>query len=68
MTQNDIYRLLAKKYNLSFIEVRRICNSNYRFIHDKMVEQDNKPILLTGLFRFKMKRKYERKDTVTSKS
>lgn len=68
MTQNDIYRLLAKKYNLSFIEVRRICNSNYRFIRDKMVEQDNKPILLAGLFRFKMKRKYERKDTVTSKS
>lgn len=68
MTQTDIYRLLAKKYNLSFIEIRRICNSSYRFIHERMVEQDQKPILLSGLFRFKMKHKYERKNTTTSKN
>lgn len=68
MTQTDIYRLLAKKYNISFIEARRICNSSYRFIRERMVEQDPKPILLAGLFRFKIKRKYERKNTITSES
>lgn len=66
MTNNDIYRLLAKKYNISFIEARRICNSSYKFIRNRMTEQDPKPILLAGLFRFKIKRKYEKRNNVTS--
>lgn len=63
MTQQKLYSLLAKKYNLSFIDARKICNSGFKFIRERVVSSDNKSILLAKLFKIKMKPKYERRIT-----
>lgn len=61
MTQDDLYSAIAKKYDLSFIEARRICNSGWGFVRNRIRHNDPKPILLAGLCRFKMKPSYEAK-------
>lgn len=63
MTQQQIYRLLAKKYNLDFKDITDICNSGFKFIKNRMVEEDPNSILLASLFKFKMKPKYEREQS-----
>lgn len=60
MTNQQIYSLLAKKYNISFNEARQVCNSGFKFIRERMNDTDPKPILLAKLFKFKLKPKYER--------
>ena len=59
MRLDTIYRELGKLYGLPARDVEQVCNSQFRFIKDKIVEADKKDILVRYLFRFKIKQKYE---------
>lgn len=58
--QNNIYSVLAKKYNLPIPVIEVICNSPFKFAKEKIADNDNlKSIMFAYLFKFKLKKKYE---------
>lgn len=58
--QNNIYSVLAKKYNLPIPVIEVICNSPFKFAKEKIADDDNlKSIMFAYLFKFKLKKKYE---------
>lgn len=62
--QNNIYSVLAKKYNLPIPVIEVICNSPFKFAKEKIADDDNlKSIMFAYLFKFKLKKKYETNKT-----
>ena len=58
--QNNIYSVLAKKYNLPIPVIEVICNSPFKFAKEKIADDDNlKSVMFAYLFKFKLKKKYE---------
>lgn len=55
--QNNIYSVLAKKYNLPIPVIEVICNSPFKFAKEKIADDDNlKSIMFAYLFKFKLKK------------
>lgn len=58
--QNNIYSVLAKKYNLPIPVIEVICNSPFKFAKEKIADDNNvKAIMFAYLFKLKLKKRYE---------
>jgi hypothetical protein len=67
--QNNIYSVLAKKYNLPIPVIEVICNSPFKFAKEKIADDDNlKSIMFAYLFKFKLKKKYEQSSSIIAKN
>lgn len=66
MIEGRIYRQIGIKYGLETIEIKKVCNSAYKFIRQRMNDADPKDILLANLFKFKLKPKYKRQYETTT--
>lgn len=59
MRNDKIYQELSKKYNLPHQVVEIICNHPFKFASDVMSHPtDDKSIMLSYLFKFKLKKKF----------
>ena len=62
----DVYRQLAKEFDMDEEQIRAICRSEFRYTSEIMKSNNTKNILFNNLFKFKLKPKYETNKTTCS--
>jgi len=62
----DVYRQLAKEFNMDEDQIMAICRSEFRYTSEIMKSNNTKNILFNKLFKFKLKKKYETNKTTCS--
>lgn len=62
--KTNIYTQLSNKYNVPYQVVEVICNHPFRFASNVISDpEDTKSIMFSYLFKIKLKKKYETKET-----
>lgn len=57
------FRELANRFNLDINTVAQICRSEFKYTRQIMKSDSTKDILFNGLFKFKLKKRYETNKT-----